>query len=262
MKYKWIVVICVVTLLVGCLAVGCTAKEEEPQEVIGIIGAMDVELDIIKAKTDVTKVSTYNDMEFCQGTLMGKSVVIVKCGMGKVNAGVCAYTLINTFGCTKIINTGVAGALDERLDIGDFVVSTEAVQHDFDVEHIGFVKGEIPYTGKVAFEADSELRAKAVAAVKASAPDRQVLEGRVCTGDQFIHTAEQKERITANFGGLCCEMEGGAVAQVCYLNATPFVIIRTVSDKVNETTALDYAVFERQAAAICAQAVLTMIQNM
>jgi len=191
--------------------------------------------------------------------LKGKNVVIVKCGMGKVNAGICAQTLISEFGCTAVINTGVAGSLDERLDIGDMVVSVDAVQHDFDVTYLGFERGEIPYTGLYAFPADEALRALAVEAVKESAPEVQVFEGRVCSGDQFISTDGQKETITSNFGGLCCEMEGGAIAQVCYLSHTPYVVLRAISDKVGETEYMDYTVFEAQAAARCAGIVRYMI---
>lgn len=112
---------------------------------------MDAEVDSLKSAADAQDKTTIAGMEFCAGAIGEKKVVIVKCGMGKVNAGICAHTLINYFDCTKIINTGVAGSLDNRIDIGDIVVSTDAVQHDFDVTAIGFVKGEIPYTGLYAF---------------------------------------------------------------------------------------------------------------
>ena len=197
-------------------------------------------------------------MEFCEGKIGGKNVVIVKCGMGKVNSGVCANTLINDYGCTKIINTGVAGSLDNKIDI---VVSTDAVQHDFNVTYLGFKRGEVPYTGLYAFTADNTMRAAAVKAEKECAPEIHVFEGRVCSGDQFISTAEQRDTITSNFGGLCCEMEGGAIAQVCYLNNVPFVIIRAISDKPNETEFVDYTVFEAQAAVRCANIVIYMVEN-
>lgn len=129
---------------------------------------MDDEVASLKKAADIQKTTKIAEMEFCEGTLGGRNVVIVKCGMGKVNAGICAHTLINDFDCTKIINTGVAGSLDSKIDIGDIVVSTEAVQHDFDVEAIGFQKGEIPYTGLVAFPADEALRSATVEAVQKS----------------------------------------------------------------------------------------------
>ena len=231
---------------------GCNNSK---REIIGLIGAMDAELDTLKSSSSITKKTTIASMEFCEGTLEGKNVVIVKCGMGKVNAGICAQALINQFGCTKIINTGVAGSLDSKIGIGDLVISTDAVQHDFDVSYLEFKKGEIPYTGLVAFEADKDMRKKAVDAIKSEVPEISYFEGRVCSGDQFISTNEQKDNIIKNFGGLCCEMEDAAIAQVCYLNSTPFVIIRAISDNPNETMLEDYKTFETKAAKRCARVV-------
>lgn len=263
MKKRIIAVIGILAILLGLLLVGCSKSENNTQtERIGIIGAMDVEVTSLKEAADITKTTRIAEMEFCEGTLGEKDVVIVKCGMGKVNAGICAHTLINDFDCTKIINTGVAGSLDNQIDIGDIVVSVDAVQHDYDVEAIGFQKGEIPYTGLVAFPADEALRAAAVTAVKESAPDIHVFEGRVCSGDQFISTKEQKEKIINNFGGMCCEMEGAAIAQTCYLNNTPYVVIRAISDKPDETEIVDYKVFEAQAAARCAKIVQYMVERL
>lgn len=237
------------------------SQSSEAAEVIGIIGAMDAEVDTLKAAANAQEKTTIAGMEFCEGTLGEKQVVIVKCGMGKVNAGICAHTLINYFGCTKIINTGVAGSLDNRIDIGDIVVSTDAVQHDFDVTAIGFTKGEIPYTGLYAFPADDGLRAAAVNAAHEASSSINVFEGRVCSGDQFINTKEQRDKITSSFGGLCCEMEGAAIAQTCYLNNVPFVIIRAISDKPDETKFEDYQSFEPKAAKLCASIVHYMIES-
>ena len=136
--------------------------DQEKRAPIGIIGAMDEELAMLKAAAGATECETLAGMEFCCGKLGGREVVIVKSGIGKVNAGVCAQLLITCFGVCRIINTGVGGALDPRLNIGDVVISTDVVQHDFDVSPIGFAKGEIPYTGKYAFPADEALRAAAV----------------------------------------------------------------------------------------------------
>lgn len=255
----------VATLLLSSLFLSGCAKNEPSSdtkaEKIGIIGAMDIEVNSLKEATDITKKTEIAAMEFCEGTLKEKEVVIVKCGMGKVNAGICANTLINDFGCTRIINTGVAGSLDSKIDIGDFVVSTDAVQHDYDVEYLGYKKGEIPYTGLYAFPADDAMRAAAVTAVKEAASDVHVFEGRVCSGDQFISTKEQRDKITSDFGGMCCEMEGAAIAQTCYLNSTPFVVIRAISDKPNETELVDYKEFETKAAERCAKIVQYMIEK-
>ncbi|MBR4196177.1 MAG: 5'-methylthioadenosine/S-adenosylhomocysteine nucleosidase [Synergistaceae bacterium] len=129
---------------------------------IGIIGAMDSEVSLLREAMNITRETVKAGMIFTEGKLGGNEAVIAKCGMGKVNAGVCTQILIDTFGATHIINTGVAGALNDSLNIGDIVVSVDAVQDDFDVTHIGFRAGEIPYTGKIAFEADGALRAEAV----------------------------------------------------------------------------------------------------
>lgn len=236
--------------------------QENVGDRIGIIGAMEVEVNSLKSSANISKVTKTADMEFCEGTLHGKDVVIVQSGMGKVNAGVCASILINQFSCTHIINTGVGGSLDDRLGIGDIVVSTDAVQHDFDMTYSGYKIGEIPYTGLYAFEADERLRNAAVAAVKDSLPDVNVYEGRICSGDQFISTSEQLERITSTFGGLCCEMEGAAIAQVCYLHKVPFVIIRAISDKPDETSSMEYEVFEKIVAKYSEKVVNHMLEHL
>ena len=234
----------------------------EDGETIGIIGAMEEEVALLKEAAEIENTMTIADMEFCEGEIGDTDVVIVQCGMGKVNAGICAHTLINEFGCTKVINTGVAGSLDNQLDIGDIVVSTDAVQHDFDVEAIGFEKGEIPYTGLYAFPADEDMRALAVETVAEIAPDVNAYEGRVCSGDQFISTKEQKKDITSDFGGMCCEMEGAAVAQTCYINDTPFVIIRAISDKEDGSQSVEYETFKAKAAERCAKIVQKMIEKL
>ncbi|MBO4452543.1 MAG: 5'-methylthioadenosine/adenosylhomocysteine nucleosidase [Clostridia bacterium] len=228
---------------------------------VGIIGAMADEVALIKKNMSVEKTVNVAGNEFFAGTVNGRKTVLVQSGMGKVNAGVCAQLLISLFGAGAVINTGVAGSLCDDIDIGDFVVSTDAVQHDFDVSPIGFAKGEIPYTGKYAFPADERLRKAAVNALELSSPDKKVFEGRICSGDQFITSASQKEAIVAQFGGLCCEMEGAAIAQVCYLNSTPFVIIRAVSDKVNGENHVDFATFAKEAAERCSEAVLRSLAD-
>lgn len=260
-REKRVVCILMVALLFVLFIGGCGVSNKALPEKIGIIGAMDEEVASLKEALKNPKKTSVAGMEFCEGKLDGADVVVVQCGMGKVNAGVCANTLINDFGCTKIINTGVAGSLDNQIDIGDIVVSTDAVQHDFTVEPIGFQKGEIPYTGRYAFPADETMRKEAVEAIRESAPDINVFEGRVCSGDQFIATKEQKEKILSDFGGMCCEMEGGAIAQVCYLNDTPFVIIRAISDKADDSEEMNYEEFEEEAAGHCASIVRHMITH-
>lgn len=225
----------------------------------GIIGAMESEITAIKDAMDDVRISAISGMEFAEGTIGGNPVVVVQCGMGKVNAGICAQTLIIAFGVTRIINTGVGGSLTSELTINDFVVSVDAVQHDYDVSPIGFARGEIPYTGMVAFPADKALRAKAVEAVRNEAPSSKVMEGRVCSGDQFIATPEQRDSIVSAFGGICAEMEGAAIAQVCHRNAIPYVIIRAISDDSDD---MSFEEFQAEAARECAGAVLEMVRSL
>ncbi|MBQ7559995.1 MAG: 5'-methylthioadenosine/adenosylhomocysteine nucleosidase [Synergistaceae bacterium] len=228
---------------------------------LGIIGAMDVEVETLKNAAEISRKITRAEMEFCEGKLGNVDVVIVRCGMGKVNAGICVQILADIFNVTHVINTGVAGSLNNALNIGDIVVAVDAVQHDYDVTPINFEKGEIPYTGLVAFNTDEKLREQAVNAAKKVAPGIQVIKGRICTGDQFIATKEQKNKIISSFGGDCCEMESGAIAQACYLNKIPFVIIRAVADKADKTETVDFHKFETQTAKLCASITEYMIKN-
>ena len=230
---------------------GCNAKAESSVRT-GIIGAMDEEVDSLIAALSDAKITSIGGMDFCEGMLDGEPVVIVRCGVGKVNAGNCAQILITVFGVNCIINTGVAGSLDASIDIGDIVVSTDAVQHDFDLTPLGYAPGELIGVDSPSLPADAGLRERAVNAVRRCAPEVHVFEGRVCTGDQFISSAEQKKAITAKFGGLCCEMEGGAIAQICCQNGIPFVIIRAISDKADGSAEMDYTEFEHAAAIRCA----------
>ena len=236
------------------------AGKAEPKR-FGIIGAMDEEIASLTEAMTEPQIRAVAGMDFYEGTLDGVDVVIVKCGVGKVNAASCAQILIDLFGVDRIINTGVAGSLDARIDIGDIVVSTEAVQHDMDATALGFAPGEIPYDDVSVFPADDAMRRDAVEAVGAVAPEIQAFEGRVCSGDQFIASRKQKEAIISEFGGMCCEMEGAAIAQVCHLNGTPFVIIRAISDKADDSEEMSYMEFEQAAAERCAAITRYMIAH-
>jgi len=232
---------------------------DDKNELTGIIAAMESEIAGIRDCMTMDSAEEVAGMSFVRGTIGEKPVIAVMSGIGKVNAGVCAQILISRFGVSQIINMGVAGSLTEELGIGDFIVSSDAVQHDVDVTAAGSRPGEIPLISKVSFSADKKLRAAAVAAIRSAVPGSAVLEGRVCTGDQFITAREQAERISGQFGGLCCEMEGGAVAQVCYLNGIPFVVIRTISDSSDGM--LDKKV-QAEVTVKCAEAVRTMVEGM
>ena len=228
---------------------------------IGVIGAMESEVNALKEAMTISRKETKASMEFCEGHLGKMDVVVVQCGMGKVHAGICAQILVDDFNVTHIINTGVAGSLSNKLDIGDIVISTDAVQHDFTVEAIGFKKGEIPYTGLVYFKADEALQQKALKAVSVALPNIKAIKGRICTGDQFISSNEAKDRIIKDFDGTCAEMEGAAIAQVCYENHIPYVILRAISDKTDGSAHLSYAEFEKKATMNSSQLVRYMLEN-
>ena len=229
---------------------------------IGIIGAMAEEVSELKASLQDAKVTKIARMEFCEGSFGNTDVVVVQSGIGKVNAAACAQILINHFGVTHVMNTGVAGSLNAKIDIGDIVVSTDAMYHDVDATIFGYAKGEVPQVGTASFVADEMLRKAAVEAVKEAAPDIHVFEGRVVSGDQFISSREVKNHIRDTFQGDCTEMEGAAIAQVAYSNDVPFVIIRAISDKADDSGQEAYDVFEKKAAMHCAHVVEYMISHL
>lgn len=226
---------------------------------IGIIGAMELEVEELKQKMDVSRKVEKASMEFLEGTLNGTQAVIVRSGIGKVNAALCAQILCDVFQVSHIINTGVAGSLKNEIDIGDIVVSVDALHHDVDVRIFGYPLGEVPQVGCLAFPADKRLVELAISTCKEVNPDIQVFEGRVVSGDQFVSSKQVKESIIGNFQGYCVEMEGAPIAQASYLNHVPFVIIRAISDKADDSAEMDYPTFEKAAAAHSAALVEHML---
>lgn len=226
---------------------------------IGIIGAMELELEALKEKMQMIRKEEKASMEFLEGTLNGTDVVIVRSGIGKVNAALCTQILCDLFEVTHIINTGVAGSLKNEINIGDIVVSTDALHHDVDVRVFGYPLGEVPQMGCLAFPADEKLTGLAVECCKEVNPDIAVYSGRIVSGDQFISDKQVKETIISNFGGFCVEMEGASIAHAAYLNHVPFVIIRAISDKADDSAEMDYPTFERAAAAHSAALVEHML---
>lgn len=220
---------------------------------LGIIGAMDVEIASLKEQMNITKTSTAANMTFFEGTLGPTNIVLVKSGVGKVNAAICVQLLIDQHQVTHVINTGVAGSLDNYINIGDIVVSVDAMYHDVDATVFGYQKGEIPQMGRVSFPADPSLRAAAVQAVKTVAPDVQCIEGQILSGDQFISSTSMKKPLMNEFHASCTEMEGAAIAQAAWLNHIPFVIIRAISDKADDSVKESYPIFEEKAARHCAK---------
>lgn len=226
----------------------------------GIIGAMDLEVEELQSKMSTSQIIKKAGMEFHEGTLNGADVVVVRCGIGKVNAALCTQILADIFQVTHIINTGVAGSLNAALDIGDILISRDAIHHDLDVTIFGYQLGEVPQIGFREFAADERLAALARQSCEKVNPDIHVLTGRVVSGDQFISDKDVKNRLIAQFKGDCTEMEGASIAHGAYLNGIPFVIIRAISDKADDSSEMDYPVFERAAARHSARLVEDMVQ--
>lgn len=214
---------------------------------IGIIGAMEEEVALLKQAMNVTETVDYASMSFCKGVLCDKDVVIVKSGIGKVNAGICAQILVDKFDVEVLINTGIAGSLDAAIDIGDMVISTDLVEHDMDASIFGDPVGQIPRMDTFSFPADSVLVEKAVAANAEANPDIKTFTGRIVSGDQFVSSQEVKEKLVETFQAKCTEMEGAAIAHAAYLNKVSCVIIRAISDKADNSATMDYPTFEKKA---------------
>ena len=214
---------------------------------LGIIGAMLVEVEILLSAMNYKVEKTIAGSTFYEGTLENLEVVVVQCGVGKVNAAICAQILCSCFGITHLVNTGIAGSLCADLDIGDLVVSTDAMYHDFDCVHFGYPYGKVPGMDVTSFPADEAMIGYAFDAAEAVNPGH-TKKGRVASGDQFVAVKELKEKIIANTQGLCTEMEGTSIAQTAYRNGLPFVILRAISDKADDSAEMDYPTFERIAA--------------
>ncbi len=221
---------------------------------LGIIGAMDVEVATLKERMTAKVERTAAGSVYCEGRLEGLPVVVVQCGVGKVNAALCVQALCDCFGVTHIVNTGVAGSLNAKLDIGDFVISREAMYHDFNCSALNpnYAVGQVPGLPVKAFPADPMLTELAYAAAETSCPGHAHM-GMVASGDQFVCSKDHKQTIIENTGALCTEMEGAAIAHAAWRNGVPFVVIRAISDKADDSAEMDYPTFEAIAAQRCAE---------
>ena len=226
---------------------------------IGIIGAMELEVEELKSRLVGEKVTKKAGMDFHEGFLGGAPVVIVRCGIGKVNAALCVQILADLFEVTHVINTGVAGSLNAKLDIGDILISKDAVHHDMDVSPLGYAPGIVPQMAESYFKADERLIELAMNSCEKVNPDIRAMKGRVVSGDQFIASREVKDRLVSLFHGDCAEMEGASIAHGAYLNQIPFVILRAISDKADDSAQMDYPSFEKAAAGHCARLVEDLV---
>lgn len=225
---------------------------------IGIIGATEAEIVSIKEDMNVISAKNILGLDFYMGTLTGQSIVLVRSGIGKVNAAICTQILIDMYAVDSIINVGVAGAVAPDLNIGDVVISDDLVHHDFDTTVFGDEPGVISGIPESYFKADDHLVKLALESV--GRVGSSVTIGRIASGDQFISSPEEKERIWKLFKAKCCEMEGAAIAQTCSLNKIPFVVIRAISDKAEEGSNENYDLFFRESALKAAAIIKNMLE--
>ena len=246
---------------------------------LGIIGATESEVEDIRAVLSDEVTFERAGISFYHGSYEGHECVLAKAGVGKVNAAICAQAMIDRYKPAAIVNTGTAGGLDVRAHVGDIILSTEAIEHDMDCTKFGYQPGEIPDLEKsevfdgVRFKASEELRrlvmegaGEAFAALSEDVlpkdADIRLIEGVILSGDEFVSSKEQKERLMRDFSGSCCEMEGASIAHVCALNHVPFLIIRAISDSAEEGAAENYHDFEAKAAKRSAALCLGLLKAM
>ena len=227
---------------------------------IGIIGAMEEEVALLLEKIELEEKVDKAGLEFYVGKLRGKDVIVVKCGVGKVNSAMCTQILISEFGAEALVNIGVAGALNDELDVNDIVISTDAIEYDMDASAFGDPKGTIPRMDCSEFKADERLINAAFDAAVKENKGHNVMKGRIATGDLFVADMETKNELVNDFGGFCCEMEGAAMAHVCYLNKAPYVIIRAMSDKADGSADVTFEEFSKKAAVTSANIVMDMLE--
>lgn len=228
---------------------------------IGIIGAMDEEIEILKREMYIVDIQKIAGMEFFSGNLYNNNIILVRCGIGKVNAAMCTQILISNFNVTHIINTGVAGAIQDDLNVGDIVISTDVIEHDFDATNFGYKLGEIPRLDTYIFPADKSLIDIAIQASNHEDIKHKATKGRILSGDVFVASPEKKDHLWKNFEGYCTEMEGAAIGHACYLNKIPFVIIRAISDKADGTAHINFSEFLHEAAKNSSNIVKYILKN-
>ena len=205
---------------------------------------MQIEADGIIALCENVKTKTHAKMKFTLGTLHGRDVCIVVCGVDKVNAAMCALMLIEKYNPDLVLNSGVAGSLSPIVGIGDIVVATKSVEHDMNGTALGDKQGEItfPDGNMMFFECDKQA-STLLAAICKEIPDTKVAQGIIASGDIFVSDRKQRFKINDRFGALACEMEGAAIGHVCVRCEVPYGIIRAISDDLDENKGMDFVKF-------------------
>ena len=213
---------------------------------IGIIGAMEPEVEAIIATLEEKASETVSGITFYTGKIGEKTVAVAKCGIGKVFAALCAEIMILKYSPDLLVNTGVGGALASGITTGDIVIAGDLCQHDMDTSPIGDPVGLVSGINKIYFEADQKISQKLTNCVVALGG--KALAGCIASGDQFVAAPEKKAYIKETFGAIACEMEGGAIAHVATVNGTPFAVLRAISDSADGDATMDYPTFTRLAA--------------
>jgi len=226
----------------------------------GLIGAMSVEVEALMAQLEDRQEKKIGMELFVSGKLFGKETVLAVCGPGKVNAALCAQSMILHYQPEWILNLGVAGAGDTSVSIGDMVVAAAAVQHDMDTSPIGDPVGMVSKINLVEIPCDAELRAKLLKAA-AAVEGVNVHEGIIATGDQFINNGELRSRIHQLFRAKAVEMEGAAVAHACYVHGVPCGVLRSISDQADGHSEMDYPTFTQLAASHSQQVVENLLRG-
>lgn len=214
---------------------------------IGIIGAMQVEIDKIKATVENPITQTISGIDFVSGTIHGHEAVVAVCGIGKVFAAVCAQTMILKYNPDVIINVGVAGTLTDKLSIADIAVASDVVQHDMDTSPLGDPVGLVSGINVIKFPADLKTVEKIEKSIDNLGINRT--RGTIASGDQFMSDKDKKKKIVDNFDAIACEMEGASIGHVCYINGVDFAVIRSISDSADDSAFMDYPEFVKKAAA-------------
>lgn len=253
-----------VLLLSGC-SEKKVSKKETNNAPLGIIGAMDSEVKILKGKLIDNKITKIAGIEFNEGKLEGKDVVIAQAGIGKVNAAICTQIMIDKFNVKALLNTGVAGGLYKDLKVGDIVVSTNTVEHDFDVTAFGHPKGYISGMGTEGqvtyFEADKNLLSQIEKSLEETLKENKYYLGTIASGDIFVSDANLKKDLVKNFNAYAAEMEGASIGHVATLNKVPFVVLRSISDLADGSAHVTYSDFEKKAAEVSSNVVINFVKS-
>lgn len=214
---------------------------------VGIIGAMKVEVAELINNMEIERVDSFSSISFYHGKIKGYDVIIAQCGVGKVHAAMCTQTMILKFCPDLIINTGVAGSLSPLLDVGDCAIASGVVQYDLDTTAVGDPLGMISGLEVIEIDCDQRIVQKLVEVVSSMEGTKYEV-GLFATGDRFLNSKEAKDQVSSGFKAIAVEMESGSIGQVCYINKVPFGIVRAISDNADNTSHIDYSDFLVKAA--------------